>query len=389
MAQRKPKIWLIPGLLESELSRIGAEPVLWLNGKALGYSEFAGLELAEDGISPKPPYGQQLFSSGVISPYWTTVEATLERAFSSEYNIELWHYDWRYDVRDTGHDLGNQIVSQNSPLNPAVIVGHSLGGIVARFAWDRLMQTFGPGWISKVITIGTPHEGSFNMPWAFNSSNPTVQLITGYKVATFAARAAAKEVDAFESLMTPARMIDIMMSWPSVYYLMPHYPLSPTAEEVLMYDRIYNAETYPYYTNAKQERLDFARNVIQRQLRSRDLIPDPRKVGQIFGASFPTANAVEWGLLPGSDFRQVLGGDGDDTVLVHSASALDGRKASINCNHAGQPQNQEVADKLVQWIREDWLDPGPLEDSVSQLPSNSNGFTVVPFPPWCPWCRGG
>lgn len=114
-------------------------------------------------------------------------------------------YDWRRDNRTTAaqldafvkHKLGIWREYTNNPDAKVILLTHSMGGLVSRYYCEVL-----GGWEScrALITFGTPHRGS---------PNALSFLANGFK-------------KLFIDLS------DAMRSFPSVYQLLPIYPLLST-----------------------------------------------------------------------------------------------------------------------------------------------------------------
>jgi pimeloyl-ACP methyl ester carboxylesterase len=113
-------------------------------------------------------------------------------------------YDWRRDNRASARRLKAFVepvlarVREDDPDAKLILVGHSMGGLVARWYLEQL-----GGWehTKALVTFGTPHRGSLN---ALN----------------FVANGFAKKVG-------PLKIIDLselLCSCTSVYQLLPVYP---------------------------------------------------------------------------------------------------------------------------------------------------------------------
>lgn len=112
---------------------------------------------------------QAILHNGVVSPdtwkmnmnvsEYDALSQTLQnngRTLNSDYF--LFPYDWRESVVNTADNLNlflNNRVWSAHPYQPVQIVGHSLGGVVARVFADK--YTTKP--IKQIITAGAPHLG--------------------------------------------------------------------------------------------------------------------------------------------------------------------------------------------------------------------------------------
>ena len=65
-------------------------------------------------------------------------------------------YDWRSCIEKTADELKAKIDSiQSTSSSPIYLVGHSLGGLVAR----TYLQKYGTSAVQKIVTVGSPHQG--------------------------------------------------------------------------------------------------------------------------------------------------------------------------------------------------------------------------------------
>ena len=96
-------------------------------------------------------------------------------------------YDYRQSIAESSHQLSialtdkmadkmaNQMKGQTE-IPPLCLVGHSMGGLVARHyveSMERLAGGMDPKCVKQLITLGTPHQGSH---WA--SLPPVSDLLT-------------------------------------------------------------------------------------------------------------------------------------------------------------------------------------------------------------------
>ncbi|WP_257452640.1 CHAT domain-containing protein [Archangium lipolyticum] len=219
----KDVVVLLPGLLGSVLERGGKE--IWgLSGGAflralvsrggsvesLELKSDSGGEFADDGVRATKliPDVQLLPGFWKIDGY-TQVARTLESRLNliPGANFFTFPYDWRRDIRITAKRLAHEAQGWlyqwrksrgGSPDARLILVGHSMGGLVARYFLECL-----GGWedTRALITFGTPHRGSLMALQA---------LSLGFR----------KDFGPFKLLDLSA----MVRSLPSAYQLLPIYP---------------------------------------------------------------------------------------------------------------------------------------------------------------------
>lgn len=74
-------------------------------------------------------------------------------------NLFVFPYDWRKNLDRLADDLNSFIESKNLGADKFDIVGHSMGGLVAR----AYAQKYGLAKIDKILTAGSPHFGVIDM----------------------------------------------------------------------------------------------------------------------------------------------------------------------------------------------------------------------------------
>jgi pimeloyl-ACP methyl ester carboxylesterase len=131
------------------------------------------------------------------------------------YTVRCFDYDWRRDISELGIEFARRIAIE--PAKQINVIGHSMGGLVARAA----LRTDAGQRVKHLITLGTPHGGSYAPLQALRGVYPLVrrlaQLDPGHS-----AEALARDVFAtFHSLyqMLPrddgANLLDAR-NWPSL-----------------------------------------------------------------------------------------------------------------------------------------------------------------------------
>lgn len=85
------------------------------------------------------------------------VYTNLFKAFENTNHFYVFYYDWRKPVEESASKLKNFIANTVQPSGPITLIGHSLGGLIARTCIQKnadLCQT------QKLITLGSPHQGA-------------------------------------------------------------------------------------------------------------------------------------------------------------------------------------------------------------------------------------
>lgn len=102
-----------------------------------------------------------------VSDYNGLIKTLGTAGYIRNEDLFLFPYDWRQKITDSGKDLKEFINSQVVPKNPGKkidLIGHSLGGLVAR----SYLQEYDNLLVDQLITVGSPHHGILEAykPWA-------------------------------------------------------------------------------------------------------------------------------------------------------------------------------------------------------------------------------
>lgn len=190
-----PLIPLIPALLR-QVSRVSqacqaGHPVTLLRATALDLAVLTGhLLLYPAGIAqerraaPLPPETPRLPTEGRSHPPVIllhgfadnrSVFVLLRRSLTRHgwpHLVSLNYSPLTFDIRTAAELLARQIeeICARTGHRQVDVVGHSLGGLIARYYAQRLD---GDNRIRTLITLGTPHEGTAVLPWA--NAHPVVR----------------------------------------------------------------------------------------------------------------------------------------------------------------------------------------------------------------------
>lgn len=158
---RGRRVFVLPGIMGSRLGLISRRSysLLWLHPTALANGELAQLAM---------PGSRSLRAVGVMLPGYLKLRLRLEIA---GFRPLFCPFDWRHDIERLARSFLKTI--EHSGERKALIVGHSMGGLVARAALAHDKQRR----IAKLIQLGAPNDGSFAPLQALRAVYPTVRKI--------------------------------------------------------------------------------------------------------------------------------------------------------------------------------------------------------------------
>jgi PGAP1-like protein len=198
-------VYVIPGIMGSQLclprNRPDPDNLLWLDPLDVYNGQLALLALSR---SPVRACGPVLYG-------YLPLKFALE---SAGFTVRCFDYDWRRDVADSGSALALRIAAETAAdIN---IVAHSMGGLVARAA----LRANAGSKVRRVVTLGTPHGGSFAPVQAVRGVYPLVRRLAQLDSKHSAEELARDVFSSFYSLyqMLPLRhTLDLIdaRNWPS------------------------------------------------------------------------------------------------------------------------------------------------------------------------------
>lgn len=268
------RICLLPGIMGSQLGLQRRPPlphdIVWIDPIDIQRGRLALLRLP--GTASVVPLGVVLFSYLRLKLYL--------RAHG--YRVECYDYDWRQSLATLGPALAAHLAAIPERI---VLVGHSLGGLLARAALAHAPLPH----LERVILLGTPNAGSFAAVQALRGTYAVVR-----KVARLAPRASAEALTA-----------QVFSSFASLYDLVP-LPGSARALD------LFRPTSWP----AAGPQPDAALLAQARAVRAR-LVPADARFAAIAGIGQETVTAVRRGA---GGFRYTISRAGDGTVPAASAA---------------------------------------------------------------------
>ncbi len=340
-----PNCYLMPGFLASNLTIHATGELFWFNSTKLAVAGINPARLAANGIDPFVPGGLALDVQPEGQDPWTDVVAHLTSQLSMfHYTITMTSWDFRKDIAAVGAGLAATIMANESASDPCTIVGHSAGGLVACIAWDKLVQAGKSNLVRRIITLGTPFQGSYlTIAWLAGLSLSQAQLY-GLQGIFLAANPFGP------NQFTQFNLNNIVLSWPAFYQL---YPALGGTDEDGDPNRqyLYVASNYPAVAVPDQGRLDAARLTWQPYLAGPATVPPTWIATYVFGTGILTADRIASNIAPLQITHLDSVIDGDGTVSHLSAVRAGGYTVQVTCEHNSLPlamaANGHLADLIL------------------------------------------
>ncbi len=300
-----PRVWLLPGIMGTQLGHAhgGHRPgdLLWLDPLDIIAGRITALRLREgDAIEP---LGALLYNHLQLK-LRLTVAGFAPRVFD---------YDWRRDPIATGARFAAALRADG---REALIVAHSLGGLVARAAMTeaRLPR------IARVALLGTPNAGSYAALQALRGSYPVVRRLAMLDRSHDAEWLASRVFNTFESL----------------------YRLPPWGSAAGGTDFHARAAWPAHGPRPSARRLAAGRTT------GSEMVPADDRFMAIAGCGEPTVVGCARGA---AGFTYTVTSDGDGTVPLESAALPGAALYRTRTAHSELTRDATVAAALVDLLR--------------------------------------
>ena len=180
----------IPGIMGSQLCQPRERPLpdnlLWLDPTDIQRGHLEMLAMP----------GPQLLACGPMLYGYLPLKLALQAA---GFTVRCFAHDWRRDIADTGL-VFSRVLAACTARNISV-VAHSMGGLIARIA----LQAPAGDRVRRLITMGTPHAGSWAPVQAVRGVYPLVRRLA--------------QLDPYHTPEQLAR--DVFSSFHSLYQMLP------------------------------------------------------------------------------------------------------------------------------------------------------------------------
>jgi pimeloyl-ACP methyl ester carboxylesterase len=174
------RVVVLPGLLGTQidsLDKTGDSDRIWFNAFRILGGRIGELQLAQDGSALPPP--PTIITDG---PY-PSVYMPLLMELMERWQVMPFGYDWRIDIDRSAAALA-QVVKSWAKGEPAHLLVHSMGGLVARRfiqlfpdLWSSMQDPDGAGRGGRLVMMGTPNRGSFAIALALSGEERLVKML--------------------------------------------------------------------------------------------------------------------------------------------------------------------------------------------------------------------
>ncbi len=344
---------VIHGIMGAELTAFdseGEECPVWVNLWRIMRGQLSRLRLADDGLAPFDP-DWEARATGMMKKHYGELILSLSR----RWRVWPFWFDWRKDLNIAAAKLHAEIESFLGEDDPAHIVAHSMGGLVARTfiqrfprRWKAMAGKSGGTSGGRLIMLGTPNHGSFAVP----------QIITGLEKKV-------RQIAMIDAPHNRSEVLEIVNSFPGSYQMLPSPLVMPSM------DPLYTAQTYQGFT-VLQSHLDNARQ--HHQLLAG--VVDPERMIYVAGDLQPTLSNIKnfARIADRKGYVSTMAGDGR---VPHNLGLLPGVDTYyVVEGHGSLPSNSSILGALNDLLtvgscdslaREPHRVRGGLTRSMSQL----------------------
>jgi pimeloyl-ACP methyl ester carboxylesterase len=291
---RGRRVFVLPGIMGSRLGLVARRSysLLWLHPTAVANGSLMQLAM------PSP---RALRAVGVMLPGYLKLRLRLEVA---GFRPVFCPFDWRRDVDHLAREFARLI--ERSGERKALVVGHSMGGVIARaaLAYDKRR-------IAKLIQLGAPNDGSFAPLQALRAVYPTVRKIAS--------------LDRDHSAEYLARTV--FHTLPGIYQMLPSAGSTPQPD-------LFDPRNWPADELAPDPKLLARARKIRAQLPAAN-----ERCNVIAGVGQDTIVSVA---LRERGFQYEFRAEGDGTVPLARARWTDAATWYINENHGALTKNDLV-----------------------------------------------
>ena len=265
-----------------------------------------------------------------VNNYDGLIELMEDNNLKKDDDFYVWNYDWRRSLNEIENNFDSFVKSKNLSDNDEIyLVGHSLGGVVARL-WAQDNKS--DGRIKQVINLGSPNLGSVETYSVWNGgevleydgvSSVAFQILLGLQNKSFI----ITDINKIRSFAPVAK------------------DLLPTFDYVIKNNKNVSWNNLSFVNNNLNNKNSGVSDVSEKLFLSVGVGISTPKMIKIGNRS---AYDKALNLWPDGEILGIVRGDGDGTVLGNSAGFGSENKTNVNSDHGAITSNSIglVADKL-------------------------------------------
>lgn len=320
-ADKLGNVVVLHGIMGGELTRFDSgdsQSLIWVQMLRLLQGQFDQLALNSEGLSV-----HDVRPSGIYLRFYGSQVARL----SQDWNVRPYFYDWRQDIRLAADSLFQNINSWFGPEAPVHVIGHSMGGLVARSYIQRHAERWNKadnaGKRARLVMLGTPNYGSLAITRMLLGTNDVLNLVA--------------KMDLSHSRRD---LLNIAKTFVGAYQMLP------VRGKLDGLDVIYKAATYDVVP-IDQSLLDQA-EAFQAEIKS---VVDPERMTYVAGYNRPTLAAIQDPTQLGNDRGYFFSRKGDGTV-PHDLGLLPNVKTFyVDDEHQNLPANTKVQSAMTELLQ--------------------------------------
>jgi len=208
---QRPNIVLLPGIMGSLLQSVqGLVDSLWINPIIFTRGHINLLDMAEDGETDADRRVKIVATGLEMVAY-----AKIILALHKQANLFLFPYDWRQDMRIAANQLHKALTlwTASNGRRRFTLVGHSLGGVVAR-TYLALFPEAAQQILERVVLLGSPAYGVIGAVQVLASGNPLTHLAHRIHPGNQGVRLARTVTSVYQILPPPPELFPAEETYP-------------------------------------------------------------------------------------------------------------------------------------------------------------------------------
>jgi len=373
---------IIPGFFGSTLIQQNttlANRLVWLSKLELAIYGPDNMDLATNGLQPGPLAGNPLLPGNAsINDMYAPLINQLQ---NDGWEPQTFPYDWRFAVAYNAQRLGQQLAAA-FPAIEFWVVAHSMGGLLARLAYETYAALCPAANWQRTVYLGVPHGGTYTASAGLAGANPKWSWWQQfYSVLGAPVRRLTDPLGSFADLQD--RINQVVASWPGVGNCLPsNYGqwsnLDPTGVAELFKVANYSNNSHvtaPYLVSA---------NAMVEELNAQLATPRPAEVC-VCGTGKPTPATLDDKKLLAADAGYLWSYLGDGVVLVARGQLSDRKTLTLPTDHYGIVQGGQILSRINALLRDGLPDNKLLDSAPVQPPPNRFEGIVPPIRSTIEW----